>query len=503
MRQLVLQFEARRHGLDESEDHHARQAGLHQRRVVVDGQRHAHRDQRLRDRLPRPLPSGRRQSRHVGRRRGDSGLLFGRLLVCRRRQRSLHSVVVRRRRRRRLSNYGLPLSVLEEGLFVLDAELAALDPACFAGGGFRDVVLGDGVERRRELVGREFVHGFLEEELGSSFLFGKVRVLVVRVGVGVEDEGGGDGLAEVGVGNAKGNDGVLAVFVGEDFVELRRCDLFAGAVDDFLDAPDDRVVALLGAGDEVPGAKEQLSLSVRQERRRVRFRVPRVACHDRRPGDAHFADAGAVVFKIGLGLSRGRVEDLTFRAGADPDGPRVPRSVRRQRIRADELRGFRHAVRFDQGRPEGRLDLLQEIRGQRRRPGPDEPQRRSRAVLEVLILQKVAVGVGYENLMNRRHRREPGDVVAVDELPVLRVVEHPGNGHRPADAQRRQQGRHEAPDVKERLHDQRVVLLRDAVVTHNRLHRRVHVPVGQRHQLRTGRRTRRVQHQRQVRRRDR
>ncbi len=153
----------------------------------------------------------------------------------------------------------------------------------------------------------------------------------------------------------------------QHLLHLPRRDLLAAAVDDLLEAPAQEEVPVVVEIALVSRAKPPVA-----ERLPVRVRVSLVACEDVRPANGNLADlAGREKQTI-------VVEHCDLRPCGAPD--RAPLAlVRRQRIDRHLVCGFGHSVRLEHGRVEEVFERVAHERRQRGRGGADESELLGRA----------------------------------------------------------------------------------------------------------------------------
>ena len=193
----------------------------------------------------------------------------------------------------------------------------------------------------------------------------------------------------------------------QHLVDLARRDLLAAAVDQLLEAADERQIAV--RVEDSPDRRCGTS------RRRTTSRWPRDCSRSR------VITFGPLITTSPRSPARQvaalRVHDADLHVGPRPDRSGLARR-RRQRIGRHLVRGFGHAVRFEHRRAERRFQIVHHLRRQRRAARADEAQRLGarRPALRRL-------GAREQQLVDRRHRRVPGDAVIARDAPERQRIE--------------------------------------------------------------------------------
>src|SRR5258706_11981430 len=245
------------------------------------------------------------------------------------------------------------------------------------------------------------------------------KLLLAGGGPFAQDHRGGYLFAELVVRNRKRYALLDAWMVHEYFVHLARRDFFSAAVDDFLQPSGDGDVSL-GVHDAlVAGAKPGLGKGLG-----VGLGIVLVSGHDILAANRDFPD-GSGWQHIAFGI-----DDAPLRACGPPDRARLAFAWR-QGIAGHLMRSFRHAIGFDQRHAESLLDLLDDLRRQRRRRRPHETQR--------AVLDDVEILRGSRNyrLVHRRYGGVPGRPDFRHPAKKFERVESRRAGHFPARRQRR------------------------------------------------------------------
>jgi hypothetical protein len=181
----------------------------------------------------------------------------------------------------------------------------------------------------------------------------------------------------------------------------------------------------------------------------------------------------------------------TFVPAADRAG--FPRR-RRQRIRRQLMRGFRHAVRLEDRGTECRFERTHYPRWQRRAAGTDETK--------LLAASRSSAGgicgARQQQLVDRRHGGKPRHAKVPGHAPERQRIEARGQNDRAAGQQRRQRRRHQSVDVKQRHHAHRHVAGPERIAPRDVGSGDGHVGVRKRDTLRPARTPAGVQHQRDI-----
>ena len=176
-------------------------------------------------------------------------------------------------------------------------------------------------------------------------------------------------------------------------------------------------------------------------------------------------------------------------------GPTDPgsRFARGQRVGRHLVRRLGHAVGLEHRRAECRLEIVHDLRRQRRAARPDEPELggaggRRRARLDARQQQ----------LMDGRHRRVPGRAEFLGGGPERQRVELARHDDRAARRQGGQRRGDQAVHVKQRHHAQRDVARAESVAARDVAGRDRQVGVRQRHALGPAGAAARMQNQRDI-----
>mmetsp|Transcript_29532 Transcript_29532/g.58012 ORF Transcript_29532/g.58012 Transcript_29532/m.58012 type:complete len:232 (-) Transcript_29532:180-875(-) len=171
---------------------------------------------------------------------------------------------------------------------------------------------------------------------------GKITDVAVGGGLALfQHHGGTDIFAQLGVGHGKGHALPDGGMIGQDTIDLQRADLFAAAIDDFLEASGQGQIALFIKHALIAGAEPTLAIGVK-EVLFICLRVRLIAGRDIGTGDRDFADpVDQPVFHF--------MGDAHFGACGQTNGTGFL-ATRLNRIAAHLMRGLRHAVGFNHGR---------------------------------------------------------------------------------------------------------------------------------------------------------
>ncbi len=183
---------------------------------------------------------------------------------------------------------------------------------------------------------------------------------------------------------------------------------------------------------------------------------------------------------------------------ADPDvgsGSHGPRNARRGRqwVRGHLVRGFRHAVRLEHRRSKRSLEIVHDLRWQRRAARADEAQLFRPGRLRAALLAS-----GQQELMDRRYRRVPGGPVLARDAPERQRVELLRHDDGAAGSECGERRGHQAMHVEQRHHAHRDVVFGERIAARYVTRRDRQIGVRQRHALGAARAAARVQNQRRV-----
>ena len=164
----------------------------------------------------------------------------------------------------------------------------------------------------------------------------------------------------------------------------------------------------------------------------------------------------------------------------------------RHRVARDLVRGLGHSVGLEHRRAERGLEGAHHRGRQRRGRRPHE----AKAVRGVAF--RMARQFGQHRLMNRRRRRVPRRLQLVDPRHERAVAVAGAARHAAPGGERGEERGDEAVNVEERHHVERAVGRRKLQCADDVAGRRAQVAVRQRDELRSRRRSRRVQQERDV-----
>ena len=269
----------------------------------------------------------------------------------------------------------------------------------------------------------------------------------------------------------------------QHLVDLARRDLLAAAIDQLLDPPDQREVALGVEKALIAGPEPAVG-----KRRGVGFWVVFVPRDDVRPLDDDLAALPR------LQKLPGGVHDADADVGAASDRPRLA-DAGWQRIRRHLVRRLGHAVRLEHRRAKRGLELVHDLRRQRRAArsneteafGPGRPSRR-----------EIRIGAGEQQLVQRRHCRVPRHAVIPGNPPERQRTELRRHDDGAAGRQRGERRRDKAMHVEQRHDAERDIVGAEPIAARDVARRDGQVRVGERHALGTSGTAARVQNERDV-----
>ena len=264
----------------------------------------------------------------------------------------------------------------------------------------------------------------------------------------------------------------------QNLFHLQGRDLLSAAVDDVLDTADDEEIAVGVEIAEIAGPEPAVAEG--GLRRRVVIIV----------AAAHIGSAQHDLAVLAAGERAARLVhdcDLGARGAADRSD-----LAQLERVGRD-LRGrLRHAVGFEHGNAERRLQPVQDRRRERGRGGADHAQRRRSGKIRVRFRRR------QQRAMDGRHGRVPGRLQLPHPAKEGGCVETLGTDHAGARGQRRQQAGDQTMGVKQRQDVEQTIVGRERQHAAGIVGGEAYIAMRQRHHFRPRRRARRQQDERVI-----
>ena len=225
-------------------------------------------------------------------------------------------------------------------------------------------------------------------------------------------------------------------------IHLQRADLFAAPVDDLLQPPGQRQIALAVQGPLIASAEPAPTVDLKKVLG-VGVGVAFIARRDVRPRNHHLARAvDQAVFHL--------MRDAQQGACGDAHRSRLL-CTRRQGVAGHLMGGFGHAVSLDHRSFEGGLQLQHHLRGQRRRGRAQEPQRLGGNHIGI------AGRARQDRLMHGRHGCVPGGLGLTHPTKELQRIKPRRAPDRGARGQRGADGGNQPVNVEQGHHVQATI----------------------------------------------